>query len=92
MTAVQQLEWVRRYFEPMARRIKTIEDLYMAVIWPAGIDQPNTARVLTGAAYLANKGLDKNKNGIITKAEAAAPVIEHLTMGLKPPKVWVPES
>lgn len=90
LTATQQLEYVRRYFAPMARRVVTLEDLYMAVIWPAGIGLPPTATILRGEAYLANKGLDRNHDGRITKFEATAPVRQHLADGLQPPHVWMP--
>jgi len=96
MSRVGQMDFVRRYFLTGPIRnvaSPTIEDLYMAILWPAAVGKPNdfvlftdpgedrAPRNATGRrtdAYWVNRGLDKNKDGRITKSEAAAKVREHI--------------
>ena len=40
MSAVEQLDWVRMYFKPYAGRLKTLSDVYMAILWPKAIGKP----------------------------------------------------
>lgn len=87
MTAEEQLRaYVRAYLRPYYGRIRTLSDLYMAVLWPKAVGEAE-AFVLFGegsTAYLQNKGLDVNKDGAITKAEAAAYVVKAREEGLRP--------
>lgn len=90
MSAVEQLGYVERYFRPHAARIRSLEDLYMAILWPRGIGQI-LEYVLwkTGTRqYLVNRGLDANRDGRITKREAAAKVRVMLAEGYAPGNVW----
>jgi hypothetical protein len=92
MSAVQQLDYVQRYFAPHAPRIRSLEDMYMAIIWPAAIGKP-IDQVLWPrgtAQYKANKGLDRNGNGYVTKREAAQVVRDHLAEGMRPGNVLLP--
>lgn len=94
MSAVEQLAYVEAYFRPTARRIRSLEDLYLAILWPKGVGQA-LEYVLwkTGTrAYWVNRGLDRNRDGQVTKAEAAAKVREQLLIGLLPGRVWTPEE
>jgi hypothetical protein len=83
MTAVEQLDYVERYFRSLHRRISTVEDVYMAILWPAAIGRPNAVVLFRqpSIAYAQNQGLDANGDGIVTKAEAAAPVVRELAQG-----------
>jgi hypothetical protein len=91
MTNTQQLDVVKKYFEPYAHKIKDLESMYMAVLWPAAISKSNEAVLFKRGtiAYRQNRGLDKNKNGYITKYEAAQKVREQLEEGYKPENVWI---
>lgn len=90
MTQIQQMDYVQKYFLPYRGRLKSLEDLYMCILWPRAIGRSNDY-ILFGAGgktYLQNKGLDLNKDGYVTKKEAAARVreihrigIERLSMG-----------
>ncbi|MCK7461122.1 MAG: hypothetical protein MZU84_03195 [Sphingobacterium sp.] len=83
MSAVEQLGYVERYFRPSAALIRSLEDMYMAILWPRGIGQI-LEYVLwkTGArAYAVNRGLDANRDGRVTKREAAAKVRAMLAEG-----------
>ncbi|WP_105386387.1 peptidoglycan-binding protein [Neorhizobium alkalisoli] len=87
MSAVAQLDFVEKYLRSIARNrpMPTLSDLYMAVLLPAAVGQPE-GHVLFKAgtkAYSQNRGLDVNQDGVITKAEAAAKVHERLLRGMK---------
>src|SRR5690606_1374140 len=92
MTAVQQLDFVRLYFKPYAGRLRTLSDTYMAVLWPAAIGRPDDAVLWDKASkptsYRQNAGLDANKDGAITKGEAAAKVRSALERGMRPENLW----
>jgi soluble lytic murein transglycosylase-like protein len=76
MTALQQLDWVEKYFQPYKGKLHNLADLYMAILWPAGVGKPleyvlwdQDSRPTT---YRQNAGLDANKDEVITKAECSA--------------------
>jgi hypothetical protein len=74
MTPVRQLDYVEKYFSWFGK-LANIDDLYMAILWPAAIGKPSDYvlfRDSVGAYYRQNKGLDANHDGKVTKAEAAA--------------------
>ena len=87
MSAVSQLEYVLRYFEPSAGRLKNLEDVYMAILWPAGVGKSlnyvlfDKADVKYPKRYVQNAGLDIDRNGKVTKGEAANKVRQTLTAG-----------
>lgn len=82
MSAVQQLDYVYKYFKPYAGRIKTLPDMYMAILMPKFVGQPDSAVLFSGGvAYRQNSGLDANRDGKVTKAEAASKVQARLAKG-----------
>jgi len=89
MTDEDQLRYVFWYFEKMIKArgpIRSLDDCYMAILWPAGMGKPSEYRlwVKGSSTYAVNSGLDKNKDSVVTKAEAAAKVMEKLVKGLQP--------
>lgn len=92
LTAEQQLEWVLAYFVPYKGRLKTLADVYMAILWPAAIGKPDGWTLWDKASrpttYRQNAGLDLNKDGKITKAEAAAKVLAKLERGRQAQFLW----
>lgn len=83
MTAEKQLAWVEKYFQPYAPRIKSLADMYMAILLPKYIGKPETEVLFSGGvAYRQNAGLDLDKDGNITKAEAANHVYQKYIKGL----------
>lgn len=88
LTAEQQLEYVYLYFKPLTGKLRTVSDLYMKILWPAAVGKPENYVLWTKTdrptTYLQNKGLDINKDEVITKAEAASKVTEKLMRGLQP--------
>lgn len=86
MTAEAQLDYVARYFAPYRGKLRSLSDVYMAILWPAAVGKPDDA-VLWDAddrAYLVNRGLDLDKDGAVTKGEAAGKVAALLAEGLRP--------
>lgn len=88
MTAEDQLNYVYRYFLPYKGRLNSLSDVYMAILWPAGIGKPLDWALwdkgTRPTTYRQNAGLDINRDGVITKREAAAKVQAKLEKGLKP--------
>ncbi|MNF58297.1 hypothetical protein D3C84_398490 [compost metagenome] len=89
MSAVQQLDYVEKYYKAYWRRIHNLGDAYLAVLWPGGMEKPDTYVMWEKDSgpyqreYAANKGLDKNKDGKITRGEAVAAVNSAYQDGLK---------
>ena len=88
MTAEDQLNYVYRYFRPWKGKLRSLADVYMTILWPAAVGKPEGAvlwdRSNRPTTYRQNAGLDVNRDGEITKAEAAAKVSGLLVEGLKP--------
>jgi hypothetical protein len=88
MSAVKQLDFVEKYFMPKAGKLRTLEDVYMTILWPVAVGKPNEYVLFDKndtehpKRYIQNAGLDFNKDGLITKAEAAAKVRQKLDKGL----------
>lgn len=84
MTAEAQLDYVWLHFKGIKKSIKTLEDAYMAVLYPSAVGKPDTTVLFTkddpktGDEYEANEGLDANKDGEITIREAVDKVIKKL--------------
>lgn len=85
MTAEDQIRWVYEYFKPYAGKLNSLEDTYMAILYPKGIGQPLDYRLFVEGDrnYFANRGLDTNRDGSVSKAEAAAKVVAMLAEGLR---------
>lgn len=76
MSAEEQLSYVYRYLWPMAPSVATLDDLYMCILWPAAVGKKDNYVLFRGPSttYRQNAGLDKDKDRIVTKLEAAAAV------------------
>ena len=82
MTAEDQLDVVERYFQRYAGRLKTLQDAYMVVLWPAAVGK-GLDHVLWrkgSKEYEQNSGLDiprrpgEEKKGYVTVADAVRKV------------------
>jgi len=90
MTAEAQLDYVEMYFEPYHTRIRTLPDMYMAILMPKYVGAGNDAILFSdGIAYRQNSGLDANKDGKVTKGEAAAHVAEQRRLGFEPGNAYL---
>lgn len=86
MTAVQQLDYVEKYFAQYASRIVNLGDAYMAVLWPVAMSRPDSYVMWTkvgqyAVQYAANAGLDVNRDDQITRGEAVSRVNTSLMRG-----------
>lgn len=88
LSPVEQLGYVERYFKPHIGALDTLADLYMAILWPAAIGKPMSFVLWNKAnrptTYRQNIGLDSDKDGAITKAEAVAKVYQTKARGFLP--------
>lgn len=93
MSAVEQLDWVEKYFRPYKGRMKTLSDVYMAVLYPRAIGKPDDYvlfdKETQPTAYRQNAGLDTDKNKRVTKFEAAGKVYQMLQEGRAEANLWV---
>jgi len=72
MTAVEQLDWVEKYFEQYKGKIKNLGDAYMAVFAPRdGLGKPDSTVLYTApsAEYNQNAPLDTQRKGYITRGD-----------------------
>lgn len=89
MTVEEQLPWVWKYFRMQIKRFgkpQSLEDLYMLIHWPAAVRKGLDQQLYAAGSreYLANKGLDLNADGIITKREAGVLVRKKAAKGRLP--------
>ncbi len=76
MDAVQQLDYVYKYFKMTGVGDGSLGELYTAVFMPKYVGYPKDtvlgqagAPGFSGKVYAQNSGLDRNRDGIITKAD-----------------------
>ena len=88
LTRAQQCDWVEKYFKKGPLRNvsnPSLEDLYMAILWPAAVGKSNDYVIFTAGtkAYSQNNGLDIDNKGYITKQDAATKVREQIPYVIK---------
>lgn len=78
MTAIEQLDYVYKYYSPYKGKLKDIYDVYMVTLWPEAVGKENDYVLYREGddSYNANKGLDNNMDGCVTKSEATQKVIK----------------
>lgn len=85
LTAEDQLNFVYKYFRPWKGKLKTLSDIYMAILWPKAVGKPDDYALFTGGiAYRQNAGLDLNRDGRVTKAECSAKLYAMRAEGARP--------
>jgi hypothetical protein len=85
MSAADQLDFVEKYFAPKNGKLHSLEDVYMAILFPAAIGR-DAASVLFAAGtkvFDQNRGLDISRDGTITIDEAATRVRAKFEKGLQ---------
>lgn len=83
MSRAQQMTYVSYYLQGKVKPGMDASDVYMSVLFPAAVGKSDdfvlfgngAMQGYTNRAYAQNAGLDLNKDGRITKAEAAAQVV-----------------
>jgi hypothetical protein len=76
MTFTQQLEYVKKYFEPHRGQLHSLEDTYLAIFYPAFIGKPlDTVLGTAGSAiYDQNAGFDRSQKGYVTKEDITSTI------------------
>jgi hypothetical protein len=91
MRPEDQLNYVYKYFQPYAGRLNNLGDVYMAILWPKGVGQPDHYvlfdRGRTPTTFRQNAGLDGNHDGQVTRAECLVKINQKLAKGLLPENV-----
>lgn len=87
MTAEEQLDFVEKYFKPHKGKLKTLEDVYLAILYPAAIGKSTDHELFKSGTkvYEQNSGFDANKDGVITPAEISVKVRAKYDKGLTKP-------
>ena len=77
MTRAEQMDYVAKYLAPYKGKIKNFGDLYLAVHWPKAIgkDEAYVMYEKGSKEYAANKNLDTNGDGTVTRGETIARVL-----------------
>jgi len=72
MSRADQMEYVDKYLSRFEGKIKDFDDLYMAIHWPAAVGQSDDYVMYSKGSkqYRANKGLDIDNDGTVTRGEA----------------------
>lgn len=85
MDELRQLLYVELYFKPYAKDIKTLSDMYMAILMPKYIPYPDSVTVFSDGttAYRQNSGLDKDRDGKVTKGEICSLIERVYEKGLQ---------
>ena len=85
MSAVEQLDYVEKYLTPYRGRMTDIYQVYLAVFSPAYIGRPDAQKVYASPStnYSANKGLDTDKDGIITVGEIKSVIKRYIPAGFE---------
>lgn len=68
MSAEDQLDYVYKYLKQKGKKFGSYHDLYLAIIYPAAIGQPDTYE-LDSVSSMSNLGFDVNKDKKVTVGE-----------------------
>lgn len=82
MSAVAQLVFVEKYFEPFKGRLGTLEAVYTSIL-SGSPKKPDAVLFKAGTPAYKLNPLDWNHDGIITAREAATPVAARMFGGVK---------
>lgn len=88
MTAVEQLEYVYKYYVIYKSKIKSYVDLYIATFFPVALGKPNdfvleTSRLSPERIAKANPLFDLNKDGKITVGEIEEKLLNRIPTAYK---------
>lgn len=92
MTAEDQLNFVFKYFRPFKGRLNNLGDIYMAILWPAGVGKSDDyvlwEKGERPTTYRQNAGLDDDMDGRITRAECLGKITARRARGFQTGRVW----
>ena len=88
MTEVKQLDYVYKYFQKYTSKLKTLGDVYMCILYPVAAGKDDNYVLFrkddinAPKQYIQNKGLDFNKDGLITKKEVCDKIYRLYSKGM----------
>lgn len=84
MTFIQQLEYVKKYFEAHRGKIHSMADFYLVIFYPAEVGKsPSDVVAYQGdPVYDQNAGFDRSHKGYITHDDIASTVVDKLNAAL----------
>lgn len=82
MSAVAQLEFVEKYFEPFKGKLGTLEAVYTSIL-SGSPKKPEAVLFKAGTPAYKLNPLDWNDDGVITAREATTPVAARMFGGVK---------
>lgn len=81
MSFKQQLVYVEKYLASSSGKMKSLEDVYLKVFYPAAMGRPDSYVVgrkgdpgFAGRVYVQNAGFDKDHDGVVTRGEICATI------------------
>jgi len=77
MSPLEQLDYVKQYFESSAGQLHDMRDVYLKIFYPILIGKAPDAAI-ANKDYPQNKGLDSNKDGKDTKDEITQHLVDRL--------------
>lgn len=88
MSAIEQLDWVKKYYWPYRHKIKRYADLYIATLLPVALGKSKdyvlkTSRLSAATIARANPLFDLNKDGKITVGEIETKLLQRI------PEEWI---
>jgi peptidoglycan hydrolase-like protein with peptidoglycan-binding domain len=92
MTFQQQLVYVEKYFQPWKGKLKTLEDVYLAIFYPAYINKKPSDVIATegSAVYTQNMGFDPNRTGQITRGDVTSTITSYYNQFKNLPRITIP--
>lgn len=83
MTPEDQLNYVYKYFLPYKGKLNSLGDVYFAILYPKALGKPDSWTMWEKGtlAYTQNSGLDKNKDGKITRQEVLTTITKFYEEG-----------
>lgn len=92
MSFQQQLLYVRKYFEPNRGKLKSLEDVYLAIFYPKEIGRsPDDVIARAGSkVYDQNAGFDREEKGYITRRDVTSAIVGVLNRASSNPRITIP--
>ncbi len=84
MTSEDQLNFVQTYLQPFQNKMRSLSEVYMTILFPTAVGKPEDFVLFSSPslAFQQNSSLDVNRDGVVTKGEAASLVQAKLDKGL----------
>lgn len=94
MSAEDQLYYVQQYYRPFTGRLRNPGDAYMATFMPVYVGRTESTVLFTEGqtGYTQNRGLDRNKDGVITVGDVTGQINAQYQRGLNAGYIDVPDE